>query len=117
MVVTVSASGRKVPPFFIVEGKNVMSGWSSPLKPMEIRFHSPATIRLSAEKWHQGETVIMTAEHGSMEKRLIPHVIEHVERCVGKEITAELPYCMTLDGHSSGEGYEWLELCKQKRTK
>ena len=67
MAVAFCASGRKLPPFFIVEGKSVMSGWISPLKPIEVRFHSPAKVRLSAEKWYQEETVIMTAEHGCME--------------------------------------------------
>ena len=58
----------------------------------------------------------MTADKGGMDKRLISHV-EHIDRCVRKEVPVELPYCMTLDGHSSREVYEWLELCKQKNAK
>ena len=37
-VVAVSASGRKPPPFFIVAGKNIMSGWKKPLHMEELRF-------------------------------------------------------------------------------
>ena len=94
-----------------------MSGWISPLKPAEIICPSPTTSRLSADHWYHEGTVIMTADKGSMEKRLISHVIEHIDRCMRKEVPAELPYCLTLDGHSSREGYEWLELRKQKNAK
>ncbi|CDF40118.1 unnamed protein product [Chondrus crispus] len=117
LVVAVSASGRKVPLLFIVEGKNVLSGWISPLKPAEIICSSPTTSRLSAEHWYHEGTIIMTGDKGSMEKPLISHVVEHIDRCVRKEVPAELPYCMTLDGHSSREGYQWLELCKKKNAK
>ena len=33
LVVAISASGRKVPPFFIVEGKDLISEWLAPLIP------------------------------------------------------------------------------------
>ena len=86
-----------------------MREWVSPFKPMEIIFYSSDTSPLSAEKWYQDVTEIMSVEHGSMERRLISHVIEqcscHVDRCVRKEIPAKLPHRMTLDGHSSSEGY------------
>ena len=93
----------------------MISGWISPLKPAEIICPSPTTSRLSADHWYHEGTVIMTADKGSMEKRLISHVVKHIDRFVRKEVPAELPFCMTLDGHSSREGYEWLELCKQKK--
>ena len=54
----------------------------------------------------------MTSENGSLEKRLIKFVIEHVNRYVRKFFLAEDAYCLTLDGHSSREGWQWLQQCK-----
>lgn len=45
-VVEFSASGLKFPPFSIVEGRNVMIGWISPLKRTEIISSSLETSRL-----------------------------------------------------------------------
>ena len=82
LVVAISASGLKVPPFFIVEGKNVMSGWLAPLNRVEIIHDSQETSRLCTEKWWEDGTVIMTSDKGSKEKRLISFLIQHVNRCV-----------------------------------
>ena len=116
LVVAISASGRKVLPFFIVEGKIIMSGWQAPLIPVEIMHHSHETIGVCTNQCWEDGTVIMTSDKGSMEKRLIYFVIEHVDRDFRKEVPPDLPYCMTLDEHSSWESYEWLQLCKKKHA-
>ena len=90
-----------------------MSGWLAPLNSVEIIHDSLETSRLCTEKWWEDGTVIMTSDKGSMEKRLISFLIQHVNRCVRKEVPPNLTYCMTLDGHSSREGYEWLQSCKK----
>lgn len=59
--------------------------------------------------------VVMTSENGSMEIRLIKHVIEHVNKFVRKYVCPEQKYCLTLDGHSSRNGYVWLEFCRKLR--
>ena len=47
-----------------------------------------------------------------MEKRLIAFVIEHINRFVRLWVSKDKYYFLTLDYHSSREGWEWLSLCK-----
>jgi len=112
-IIAVSASGLKAPPFFIVAGKNVMSSWLEPLKKDDIVEEMPSIAWLTNAKWWPDGAVVMTSENGSMEKRLIKFVVEHIDRFVRKFVLAEEEYCLTLDGHSSREGWEWLEQCKR----
>ena len=55
------------------------------------------------------DAVVLTSENGSMEKRLIEFAVEHIARYVRKWVPQDRQYCLTLDGHSSREGWEWLE--------
>ena len=111
-IIAVSASGLKAPPFFVVAGKNVMSSWLEPLPKDEIVEEIRALAWLKNAKWWPDGAVVMTSENGSMEKRLIKFVIEHGNRYVRKFVLAEDAYCLTLDDHSSREGWQWLQQCK-----
>lgn len=55
----------------------------------------------------------MTSENGSMEKSLIKFAVEHVNKYARQLIPENITFCLTLDGHSSREGWEWLERCRE----
>eukprot|EP00171_Calliarthron_tuberculosum_P003170 IDg3170t1 len=80
-VVAVSASGRKAPPFFIVSGKNVMESWLDPLEKHQV----------GSERRYSG-----SARPTGLSGTFCP---------------ADKAYCLTLDGHSSRSGLDWLNYC------
>lgn len=111
-VVAASASGRVCPPFFIVEGKNVMSSWFEPLDatqykglPVEVREH---TTRVG---WFPKNGVVVCSENGSMDMNILPLFIQHINKFVRQFVPPETSYITTLDGHGSRKGIEWVELC------
>lgn len=111
-VVAVSASGEKTPPFIVVEGKNVMSNWFDPFS-FEEASNNPAFWWLTDKDWFPTKAVVMCTDNGSMEMRIIKHLIVHIDKHVRKFVEKGKSYCLTLDGHSSRNGYAWLEYSKK----
>eukprot|EP00171_Calliarthron_tuberculosum_P004125 IDg4125t1 len=72
-VVLISAFGRKVPPLFIIAGKNIMSGWFYPLNAEQVR-NDQRPRSLSESDWFPGDGFILISENGSMESRMIKWV-------------------------------------------
>lgn len=50
-----------------------------------------------------------------MEMEIIPKFIEHLDRFVRQVVPASKDYLLCLDGHSSRNGIEWLELAVEKK--
>lgn len=53
----------------------------------------------------------MPSENENLEKRLMRFAMEHINRYVRKWVSKEKAYCLTLDRHSSIDGWDCLEYC------
>ena len=113
-VVAVSASGKKAPPFFIVSGKNVMSNWVEPL-PSIYKNSGEICRKFEQENWFPKDGVIKCTEKGSMEMSIMPAFIKHLNAYVRSFLPNDVSYLLSLDGHGSRNGVEWLELCSENR--
>jgi len=119
-VIAISAAGAIAPPFLIVAGKNKMSNWFDPLLETEVNQKSGGlqAVGLSWLKdpnWFPEDAHISMSDNGSMEKRLISFAVDHIARAARKSISPSDTFCLTLDGHSSREGWEWLENAKSHK--
>lgn len=79
-VISISASGRIYPPFFIVAGKRISSDlWF----PETSNFRSPPhviIVRLTKPNWFPlDKTVVKVSENGSMESSILAVCVNHVE--------------------------------------
>lgn len=111
-LVPISASGRRAPPVFIVTGKNIMSNWFHPLAAQQSGVDEHQ-LWLTQKNWFPDDALFLMTESGSMEKRIIKLVIEHINKFVRQCLLPNLAYCLTLDGHKSREGTQWLEYCNE----
>lgn len=59
-VVAASALKHKVPPVFVVDGKNIMSGWLLLLDEKRYLHLDGTTHRFSRPIWHCGDSMIVT---------------------------------------------------------
>lgn len=89
MVVVVSASGRKAPPFF-VKGKNVMSAWAQPL-PLDTAKVPNDFAKFCRADWIPGDACIVTSENGSMTKALMLVSMKHLDRAACSKGSAPGP--------------------------
>lgn len=112
-VIAVSAAGHKSPPFFIVEGKRVMSNWLLPLDkdsfsslPIDLQRHTDS-------EWFTSTGVIVCSEKGSMTGALLEHFMRHLNNFVRTIVPPGLAYCVSLDGHKSRCAFGWLDFCKK----
>ena len=53
------------------------------------------------------------SDNGSCEKRLIKLIIEHVNGFVRRFVPENKRFCLTLDGHKSRNGIDWLHYCEE----
>lgn len=114
-VIAVSASGHKAPPFFIVQGKNVMRNWFLPLN-SEVYTSFPLEMSsLLTESWFPSKGVVVCSENGSMTMDFMPLFVEHVNNFDRTIVPSEVSYCVTIDGHSSRKGVDWIEKCMQNK--
>ena len=109
-VVAVSASRRKAPPFFIVAGKHVMSNWVDPL-PTIYKNSRNACRKYEQENWFPRDGVIKCTEKGSMEMSVMPAFVKHLNAFVRSFLPQNETYLLSLDGHGSRNGAEWLDIC------
>ena len=86
-----------------------MKSWFEPLSVDELN-HDPEFKWLT---WFLPHAVVMTSEKGSMEIRLIKHLVTHINCFVRQNISEYYPYVLTLDRNSSRNGYEWLDYCQK----
>ena len=52
-------------------------------------------------------------DNGSCEQRIIKLVMQHVNRFMREFIPEAQRYCITVDGHKSHNGVDWLEFCEE----
>lgn len=50
-----------------------------------------------------------------MDMTVLPLFITHLNTFVRKYVAGDTHYLMTLDGHSSRKGFEWVELCMKNK--
>ena len=112
VVLAVSASGKKASPFLIAEGKRNMSNWYCKLEKEEYKLSSGRLSMLTEDGWFPSDACVVMVEKGSMEMRIIPLFMRHLNMFVRKYVPKENEYLLFLDGHSSRKGIERLELAQ-----
>lgn len=121
-VVAISASGRMTPPFFIVAGKRALTKWFGPVTgrvhtaEKEIEKFIKQREEGGGSHWFPKDGVIKVTENGSMEKDVIAAMMKHINKYVRNFVPEEKVYAITLDGHSSRKGIEWIEVCRENRA-
>ncbi len=100
--------GRKPPPFFIVQGKKVMSDWFDPLPKESYGGHT-----LTEQDWFAAYGAVQISEKGSMTRAIIPSFVKHFDKYVRNFLPSSTSSPLTLDGHKSRMGVEWVDLCQQ----
>ena len=113
VVMAVSASAKKAPPFFIVEGKRNMSNWYMKLAEDEYELSYGHLRVLTEDGWFPSDASLVMAEKGSMEMCIIPLFMQHLNRFVRQYVPSEQHYVLVLDGHISRKGVDWLELAQE----
>lgn len=113
-LIVASASGHKAPPFFFVAGCQVMKHWIDPIPlSFEENLSRPDCKVLLDEDWFPRDGVIRCSENGSTEQANIHLFIQHFNNYARKFVPQSTTILLSLDGHSSRGGYEWLEMCKE----
>ena len=110
-VVATSAAGHVLPPFFIFEGVYQMERWFEPLNDSVFTDDHGNPEWYTKADWFPSEAVLVGTNRGSMDMATLPAFIQHFQRHVRKIVPGSQQVCLTLDGHSSRNGHEWLELC------
>lgn len=110
-MIAVSAAGHKIPPVFIIQGKYVMSNWFLPLDSEVYQHLPPPLSSLLREDWFPRDGVVICTENGSMTMAAMPLFISHLEKFVRTIVPSPTSYCVTIDGHSSRKGIDWIEQC------
>ena len=108
-VICVSASGLKIPPFFIVAGKQINERWFDAVQGSTNDHISGVCARYAVPGWFPDEDrVLKVTENGSMEMEIlqafIMHISKHFQNIVGNQSVL-----LTLDGHASRNGAGWIE--------
>lgn len=65
-----------------------MSSWFKPLSSEELRTKDSCLNWLTKKDWFPQDYVVITSENGSMEKRLIKFVVEHINKFVRRGFQA-----------------------------
>lgn len=113
-IVAASASGRKIPTFFVFAGKNGISSWIEPLSdPCNLDMNGNPHLAVT-KGWFPQEVAMFPSENCSMETTFLLLLVEHVDLHVRKAIGPEKTFFISLDVHSSRNAYDWLELCVAK---
>ena len=89
-----------------------MKSWFEPFTYEELN-RDPRFLWLTKSEWFPRNAVVMMTSNGSMEMRIIRHLIEHINTFVRSIVLPSAAYCLTLDGHASRNGYAWLEYSKR----
>jgi len=109
-VVTTSASGLKIPPFFIIEGSILMKKFFEPLvKPQNLSRIPEGFEKFFERDWCDGEVGFAMSTNGSMTKEVLVAYIDHFNKHVRKIVPSEKHVALILDGHKSRQGIEWIK--------
>ena len=112
VVFAVSASGKKCPPFFIIEGKRNMSNWYLQLSEEKYKFEDGNLKRFTREGWFSSDACVVMVDNGSMTMEIIPIFMAHLDNFFRQFVQQERHYVLLLDGHSSRNGIDWLDFAK-----
>lgn len=111
-VVCVSASGLKVPPFFIVQGKRINERWFEPLQGSFSKELDGLCGRYASSAWFPSRSaVVKVTENGSMEMDVLEAAVKHVNKFI-RDAVGDNRVVLTLDGHSSRNGTGWVDQCR-----
>ena len=110
-VIVVSASGLKAPPFFFISGKRKYADWFEPLLPDVYCDKDGIPHKLCENQWFPDNGVHKLTENGSMEMDILAAFIGHFNSFVRQFVHPSQNILLTLDGHSSRNGFERLRRC------
>ncbi len=68
---------------------------------------------LTENSWFPSNGVVKMSEKGSMTSDIISSFIRHLDMYVRQFLPDTTSYLLSLDGHKSSIGCEWLELCRR----
>lgn len=106
------ASGRVCPPFFIVQGTSVRSGWFSTLCADAFPGASAPFLTAPKKQNRIGDgTTVVCMSRGSMDMEVLPRFIEHLNRFVRQFVDENDHFLLKLDNHGSRKRFEWIEQC------
>ena len=113
LVVAALAGGHKCPPFFIIQGVNVMENLIAPFHIPKLPQNAPPELhRLTEPKWFEEMScggAIYTSENRSMDSRCLLLFMENLNIVVRKQSPQEKHFLLTLDNHGSRKEVEWVE--------
>lgn len=107
-VVTASAAGDVLPPFFFFEGKHMMQNWLRPLSEdiWDDCFGVPTWFK--KDGWFDVNSSKIGIKDGFMESSCISFVIHHIRGHIKGLVPDGKPLPIMLDGLKSRCGWEWL---------
>ena len=95
-----------------------MTSWTAALKCNAVHPRETGTIPLeyaayTTNNWFPSDGVIAVSDKGSMTMELLPMFIRHFNRNARRYVNSGESIVITIDGHRSRNGVEWLQLCQQ----
>ena len=91
-----------------------MSNWVDPL-PTIYENSGNDCRKYEQENWFPGDSVIKCTEKSSMEMSVMPAFVKHLNAFVRSFLPQDVTYLLSLDGHGSRNGVEWLDICAAKK--
>lgn len=108
-----SASGLMAPLFCIAEGQNNMASWYEPLDDTVFKFKDGTKHPLARKNWRDRSAVVTGSQKGSMQMRIMPNLVQHINRYIRQYVPKEKRVVLLMDSHSSRCGLAWLEKCEE----
>ena len=99
-VVVTSASGSKLPLFFVFAGKDTMCSWFERLLQDVYKDGTRTCQWLTIPGWSPTDADIVLTANDLTEKAMVPLLIDHVERNVRKFVPVSKEIVVCLNGHS-----------------
>lgn len=112
-VITFSAYGHVVPPFFIFASQYIMKEWFRPLPVESFKDQLGFSHWLTEKDWFPKGSIITGSKNGSMTKAVIPFVTDHSIRHAS-HIVPCMKMCLKLHGHRLRNGHHWLSKSKER---
>lgn len=115
-MVTTSPSGKKIPPFLVVEGAMIMKRWFEPLKGPMPDLEAVSELQCYyANGWFPEDVGIAVSESGSVTKGILIKYIEHFNKHVRVLVPHTEHVLLLLDGHKSRKGIDWIESAMERK--
>ena len=90
-----------------------MSTWTHPLSKADFTNSHGVPHWLCDNSWFPPETALHVTKCGSVDRNIIVKIAKHINRHVRKTIDSGKHVVLLVDGHSSRDGVEWLEVCEK----